>query len=208
MISVQSPVTVRCHKRKPLQPKNNNSNVLSKPNPNQNRGGDFINKENCYHHHEGGESTSKSNNGLIVELSPSLAEELKAIKEKLERMRLDKERTEKLLNERKRVLDLQMKELEQRGEVQRCLEIEMDRLYRLKQLHSCSMTVSPIRSLRERLTAETHTQAEASDSLEESVAENETSTMQSPCLSTNCSMNSVSSHRLEAPPSSSSTFTN
>jgi hypothetical protein len=75
-------------------------------------------------------------------LDSSLAEELSAIKKKLERLRSDKERTEKMLEERAMVLDLQKKELEQRGEVQKRLEIEVDRLYRLKELHSYSMVSS------------------------------------------------------------------
>lgn len=75
-------------------------------------------------------------------MDSSLAEELSAIKKKLERLRSDKERTEKMLEERAMVLDLQKKELEQRGEVQKRLEIEVDRLYRLKELHSYSMVSS------------------------------------------------------------------
>jgi uncharacterized protein YdgA (DUF945 family) len=75
-------------------------------------------------------------------LDSSLAEELSAIKKKLERLRSDKERTEKMLEERAMVLDLQKKELEQRGEAQKRLEIEVDRLYRLKELHSYSMVSS------------------------------------------------------------------
>jgi hypothetical protein len=64
---------------------------------------------------------------------------LSAIKKKLERLRLDRERTEKMLKEREMVMDLQMKELEQRGEVQKRLEIQFDILYRLNELQSYSM---------------------------------------------------------------------
>ena len=64
----------------------------------------------------------------------SLAEELSAVKKKLERMRADKERTEKMLNEKHAILDAKMKEMEERGEIQKNLEIEVDRLFRLKEL--------------------------------------------------------------------------
>ncbi|GMH30113.1 hypothetical protein Nepgr_031956 [Nepenthes gracilis] len=80
----------------------------------------------------------------------SLAEELSAVREKLERLRVDRERTERLLKERDLVLDLQMNELKQRGQIQKELEIEVDRLYRLKQIQVACMRTSPIRSLRER----------------------------------------------------------
>uniref|UniRef100_K7MTT8 Uncharacterized protein n=1 Tax=Glycine max TaxID=3847 RepID=K7MTT8_SOYBN len=64
----------------------------------------------------------------------SLAEELSAVKKKLERMRADKEKTEKMLNEKHAILDAKMKEMEERGEIQKNLEIEVDRLFRLKEL--------------------------------------------------------------------------
>ncbi|KAF3448850.1 hypothetical protein FNV43_RR09564 [Rhamnella rubrinervis] len=51
----------------------------------------------------------------------------------------DRERGQRMLKERDSVLEMKMKELELRGETQRELEIELDRLYRLKQLHSQSM---------------------------------------------------------------------
>lgn len=69
-------------------------------------------------------------------LDTSLAEELSAIRKKLERLRLEKERTEKMLDEREVILDMQMKGLQNRGEIQKMLEIEVDRLYRLNQLKS------------------------------------------------------------------------
>lgn len=68
-------------------------------------------------------------------------EELSAIRLKLERMRLDKEETEKMLRERDLVMEAGMKELVERGEIQKMLEIEVDRLFRLKELKS-SCTVS------------------------------------------------------------------
>lgn len=65
------------------------------------------------------------------------------MRKKLERLRLDREKTEKMLRERDLVLESQMKEIERRGEVQKTLEIEVDKLYRLKQLHiSCMVRIS------------------------------------------------------------------
>ncbi|KAF2287989.1 hypothetical protein GH714_003766 [Hevea brasiliensis] len=80
---------------------------------------------------------------LVIEsLDVSLAAELIATKKEMERLRLDREKTEKMLNEREKVLDLQIKELEQRGEIQKTHEIEVDRLFRLKELQSWSMVSS------------------------------------------------------------------
>ncbi|KAK7340061.1 hypothetical protein VNO77_20753 [Canavalia gladiata] len=83
-------------------------------------------------------------------LETSLAEELSAIKKKMERLRADKERTEKMLNEKQAMLDTKMMEMEQRGEIQKNLEIEVDRLFRLKELKYRCMRVSPMRTLREK----------------------------------------------------------
>lgn len=69
----------------------------------------------------------------------SLADELNAVKRKMERLRLDGERTEKMLRERDLVLELRMKELLQRSQEQRDLEMEVDRLFRLKELRSYCM---------------------------------------------------------------------
>ncbi|XP_061375460.1 uncharacterized protein LOC133317620 [Gastrolobium bilobum] len=80
----------------------------------------------------------------------SLAEELSAIKKKLERLRSDKERTEKTLKEKEAVLDAMMKDIEQRSEIQKNLEIQVDRLFRLKELKYRCMRVSPMRTLREK----------------------------------------------------------
>ncbi|KAK7394950.1 hypothetical protein VNO78_15491 [Psophocarpus tetragonolobus] len=80
----------------------------------------------------------------------SLAEELIAVKKKLERMKEEKERTEKMLNEKHEMLDAKMKEMEERGEIQKNLEIEVDRLFRLKELKYRCMRVSPMRTLREK----------------------------------------------------------
>ncbi|KAL3826201.1 hypothetical protein ACJIZ3_022230 [Penstemon smallii] len=64
----------------------------------------------------------------------SLAEELSAIRAKLERLRIDKEKTEKMLGERGLMLDLKMKDILHRGELQKQHEIEVDRLFRLNEI--------------------------------------------------------------------------
>ncbi|CAN1303236.1 hypothetical protein LINPERPRIM_LOCUS25772 [Linum perenne] len=61
------------------------------------------------------------------------------MRKRMERLRLEREKTEKMLKEREMLLDLRMKELQLRGEAQMMLELEVDRLYRLKELHSYSM---------------------------------------------------------------------
>ena len=78
----------------------------------------------------------------IESLDASLAEELSAIRKKMERLRSDRERTEKMLRERDLMLEMKMKEVEERGEIQKSLEIELDRLYRLKQLQSQSVVTT------------------------------------------------------------------
>ncbi|KAL4310017.1 hypothetical protein GQ457_01G035910 [Hibiscus cannabinus] len=80
----------------------------------------------------------------------SLAEELSGLRKKMERLRLDKEKTEKMLDGMDGVLLLQMKEMEERGQIQRQLEIQVDRLFRLKELKSYCMRISPLKSLREK----------------------------------------------------------
>ncbi|WCJ27856.1 hypothetical protein M5689_009579 [Euphorbia peplus] len=97
--------------------------------------------------------TITPSNFIIEPLDASLEEELSAIRKKLERLKAEKEKTEKMLSERNRMLDLKMKEMEERGEIQKRFEIEVDRLFRLKELQSASsssMRISPLRSLREK----------------------------------------------------------
>ncbi|XP_058741880.1 uncharacterized protein LOC131614288 [Vicia villosa] len=83
-------------------------------------------------------------------LETSLGEELSAMKKKLERLRTDKEKTEKMLKEREALLDAKMKEMKEKSEIQKNLEIQVDRLFRLKELKYRCMRVSPIRTLREK----------------------------------------------------------
>ncbi|GAV84759.1 hypothetical protein CFOL_v3_28201 [Cephalotus follicularis] len=148
--------------RKPLQPKNiTETPTYTKPKP----------KQECLEMSLIVDSNKENHDPTKFEPSDSsLAEELSAIRKKLERLRSDREITEKMLRDRDLVLDMQMKEMELRGEIQNQLEIQVDRLYRLNQLKSYSMRVSSIRSLREK---EQHKKmSEASSSSQEVKAEN------------------------------------
>ncbi|XP_057808586.1 uncharacterized protein LOC131023060 [Salvia miltiorrhiza] len=75
---------------------------------------------------------------------------LNATREKLERLRCEEVRNEKALRERSRLLDLEMKEILIRGEVQKQLELELDRLYRLNEINLACMRTSRLRSLRDK----------------------------------------------------------
>jgi hypothetical protein len=145
MLKLQSPLTgdenlrpKSC--RKPLQPKNSPVTPMTQVQilkPKQEWIEFSVVKDSNKENHP--IYTTTPTKSIIEPLDSSLAEELSAIKKKLERLRLDRERTEKMLKEREMVMDLQMKELEQRGEVQKRLEIQFDILYRLNELQSYSM---------------------------------------------------------------------
>ncbi|THG00465.1 hypothetical protein TEA_006895 [Camellia sinensis var. sinensis] len=75
----------------------------------------------------------------IESIDVSLAEELSAICQKIERLRLDREKTEKMPRERHLVMEANLKEMVKRGEVHKLLEIEADRLFWLKELKSSYM---------------------------------------------------------------------
>ncbi|XP_047323688.1 high mobility group B protein 6-like [Impatiens glandulifera] len=139
--------------RKPLQPRNNilttPPTISSNPKPVWNEFISFLDSSNKENHCQ--QPIIYSKPIVIVEsIDPSLGEELSAIKQKLERIKLEKEKTEKILKERDSLLDMKMKELQNRGEMQKMLEIEVDRLFRLKELQISCMRISPIRSLREK----------------------------------------------------------
>ncbi|EYU42033.1 hypothetical protein ABFS82_10G002900 [Erythranthe guttata] len=147
--------------RRPLQPKNINqsetkaattttSNLKPKPHHPPHH---ISNKENVPHIYTTTTTT------LVKKQSPppiqppfdaSLADELSAIREKLERQRIDRDKNERLLKERGLMLDLHLKEILHRGELQKQLEIEVDRLYRLKEIKLACMRISGIRSLRDK----------------------------------------------------------
>ncbi|RZC77959.1 hypothetical protein C5167_002157 [Papaver somniferum] len=96
------------------------------------------------------QSTNNDNVPIKIEsFDSSLAEELGVIRKKLERLRLEKERTEKMLREMDLVLDMEMKEMEMRGKMQKELEMEVVKLQRLNELRSFCMRATRIQSLRE-----------------------------------------------------------
>ncbi|KAH7844394.1 hypothetical protein Vadar_027477 [Vaccinium darrowii] len=116
----------------------------------------------------------------IESIDVSLAEELSAIRQKLERMKLDKEETEKMLRDRDLALEMSMKELVERGEIQKILEIEVDRLFRLKELKSSCMR-TPIRSLREKQQGRTIKDEQSEEmNVEDAIESKDESPMQSP----------------------------
>ncbi|KAI3874706.1 hypothetical protein MKX03_015183 [Papaver bracteatum] len=95
---------------------------------------------------------SNNNDNVTIKIESfdsSLAEELGVIRKKLERLRLEKERTEKMLREMDLVLDMEMKEMEMRGKMQKELEMEVVKLQRLNELRSFCMRATRIQSLRE-----------------------------------------------------------
>ncbi|KAM1442408.1 hypothetical protein FF1_010118 [Malus domestica] len=161
--------------RTPLQPKNapvtsTNSDLKIKPVHQWIGVGDDSNKEN---------RPVYATPVKIEAMDASLAEELSSIRKKMERMKSDREKTEKMLKERDMVMEIQMKELENRGQIQKMLETELDRIYRLNQLHVQSIKVSPIRSLREKEeekkadeSPSQEVEVEAEEDMEESVDEN------------------------------------
>ncbi|KAJ9543260.1 hypothetical protein OSB04_022967 [Centaurea solstitialis] len=169
MLTAQSPVTgnhlLRPNTgRRPLQPIKSPSNLppidhshQKKPNlklgwiddssnkenpkPNQNEKRDLNRSSIC---------TVAADPVQIEQFEVSLADELNAMREKMERLRLDREKTEKMLREREVMMEMKMKDLDHRGQIQKVLEMEVDRLYRLNELRSLCNRILPIRSLREK----------------------------------------------------------
>ncbi|KAJ9543259.1 hypothetical protein OSB04_022966 [Centaurea solstitialis] len=97
------------------------------PNPNQNEKRDLNRSSIC---------TVAADPVQIEQFEVSLADELNAMREKMERLRLDREKTEKMLREREVMMEMKMKDLDHRGQIQKVLEMEVDRLYRLNELRS------------------------------------------------------------------------
>lgn len=125
--------------RKPLQLKNSWSSPI---NTIQNAKADWVDENNKENAHPIFAKPKKESSFQIESLDASLAEELSAIREKLERLRIDKEKTDEMLRERGVMLDSQLKEMNDRGMLQKQLEIEVDRLFRLKEIKlSCTCTV-------------------------------------------------------------------
>ncbi|XP_050212481.1 uncharacterized protein LOC126664240 [Mercurialis annua] len=212
MQNLQSPVTGdnTTHRpksgRKPLQPKNSLTEIqILKPKPTQDHNILSANESNKENHQILYREPTKTTTpvkiiGEPLVLDASLAEELSAMRKKVDRLKVEKEKTEKLLNERRNFLELKMKEMEDRCEIQKKFEIEVDRLFRLKELHSsCSMRISPIRSLREKeqekKTAQVHWQGMKDEEDTEDLVIGGAG-LHSPCLSLSSSSgsNSISSH--------------
>ncbi|KAF9594548.1 hypothetical protein IFM89_033518 [Coptis chinensis] len=135
--------------RKPLQPKNFNTteNVVKKKKLND--------QEHWFEISLDG-NVNKENNPVSPEVKKiepfdsSLAEELNVIRKRIERLRVEKDKTEKLLREKDLLLEMEMKEIQKRGNVQNEVEMEIEKLKRLKELESYCRRTAPIKSLRER----------------------------------------------------------
>ncbi|MBA0797365.1 hypothetical protein Gohar_008074 [Gossypium harknessii] len=147
---------LRLSQRMPLHPLNNTATVTATDsvlvsNPKQQYRILHPDERNLPNHqHPVTATATEKMETTALDLNSSLAEELNAVRMKTERLRLDKEKTEKMLKEREALLLLQMKEIEERGQIQRHLEIQVDRLFRLKELKSYSVRISPLKSLREK----------------------------------------------------------
>ncbi|KAH7677670.1 hypothetical protein IHE45_07G098900 [Dioscorea alata] len=97
-----------------------------------------------------GDAGKENHPAFSGRLDASLAEELGVARRRRDRIRLERERTERMLGERDLVLEKGMRDLVMRGEEQRRLELELLRLIGISNLGLLSGSSSPIRSLRER----------------------------------------------------------
>ena len=79
----------------------------------------------------------------IGPLEVSLAEELRVVRRRRARLRLEREQTERLLRERERVLDMGCREMEMRWEEQKKVELEIQRIVWFMDLRSCVVRENP-----------------------------------------------------------------
>ena len=110
--------------RRPLQPKNIQWDPTRKPKP--------VKIE---------PSAGKENRPL--EAIGSLAEELRVVRRRRERLRLEREKTERVLKERERVIEQGFKEMEMRWEMQKKVELEIQRIVWFMDLRSCVVSENP-----------------------------------------------------------------
>ncbi|KAM0953821.1 hypothetical protein DsansV1_C01g0004021 [Dioscorea sansibarensis] len=126
-------------RRRPLQPISSPANYLA-----LGKMSVQISKQND------GEAGKENHPAFSGRLDASLAEELGVARRRRDRIRLERERTERMLGERDLVLEKGMRDLVIRGEAQRRLELELLRLIGIGDLGLLSGSSSPVRSLRER----------------------------------------------------------
>ncbi|XP_039129465.1 uncharacterized protein LOC120265590 isoform X1 [Dioscorea cayenensis subsp. rotundata] len=127
-------------RRRPLQPLSSPANHL----PTEKMSSIQISKQ------IDGDAGKENHPAFSGRLDASLAEELGVARRRRDRIRLERERTERMLGERDLVLENGMRDLVMRGEEQRRLELELLRLIGISDLGLLSGSSSPIRSLRER----------------------------------------------------------
>ncbi|XP_021767183.1 uncharacterized protein LOC110731615 [Chenopodium quinoa] len=194
--------------RKPLQPKNsiviNNNHYDSAQKPKTNHQLSIPTLSPIIIINDSNKENWDPTTPLIESMDASLANELTAVKQKLERLKFEKDKTDKMLRERDRTLEIQMTELNHRGEFQKELEIEVDRLYRLKHLKLACTRMSPIRSLREKEMEKKNKESQpeltisessekSEENKEEMVDENSTSESPTPSFSSTKSSASITS---------------
>ncbi|KAK1270855.1 hypothetical protein QJS04_geneDACA005806 [Acorus gramineus] len=132
--------------RKPLQPKNSPANPpQTPPKPLKPIPFDLSPTVQC-----GTGDRDKENRPIRTPPHPptppspydsSLAEELGAMRRRMERLRAEWEKTEELLRGRVLVMEGGIREIERRGEKQRCLEVEFRRVWALSRLRSASLVI-------------------------------------------------------------------
>ncbi|CAM8970735.1 unnamed protein product [Rhodiola kirilowii] len=138
--------------RNPLQPRDSNviNSTAAKPKSVTKLIDDSVIKAKSVSKEIGERDWNKENLPTMMDgLDSSLGEELIEMRKRVERLKLDKEKTEKMLKERDALLELWREDMEKRGEEQIKLEIEMDRVYRINELKALTR-ISPIRSLRDK----------------------------------------------------------
>lgn len=76
---------------------------------------------------------------MMEGLDSSLGEELIEMRKRVERLKLDKVKTEERFKEKDLVFEMWIRDLEKRGDEQIKLEIEMDRVYRINELRDLTV---------------------------------------------------------------------
>ncbi|XP_042479548.1 high mobility group B protein 13-like isoform X2 [Macadamia integrifolia] len=140
--------------RRALKPKNqtpNETNILagkiSQPSPSPlPLVGDEDGKENSAHLSQ---PRTRKQTKKGKESKQSFEKELQEIQEKLEQMRLEKEKTEELLKVRDEMLKQKEEELETRGKQQEKMQLELKKLQKLKEFKP-TVSFAPVQSLREK----------------------------------------------------------
>lgn len=117
-------------RRRPLQPKNTHWRPEPEPEP----------KPKPIEIRRNAGKENRPIEAVGPPLEASLAEELRAVRRRRERLRLAKEETERLLKERERMLGMRAREMEMRWEKQKEMEVEIQRILWIMDLRSCAVS--------------------------------------------------------------------